>query len=81
LVPAVQVAEIDVVHVELLSVSSLGRVMVSLRREGTEALTVKGFVTIILSKEAESKTSWLLGVYPTVRVTGCIEMLAVPFSI
>ncbi len=63
-----------------VSVSSVGKVIVICRRAGVGALTVKVFVSTIFKREDESNTSWLLGVYATFRLTGCIVTVAAPFS-
>lgn len=51
------VAEIEVKQVVLVSVSSAGRVMVNLRRDGTGAATAKGLLTCMFNTEAESSTN------------------------
>ena len=72
------VAEIEVVQVELVRVSSVGKVIAILSKVGSGALTVNVLVSIMLRTEDESKTSWLFIVYPTLRLIGCIVTLAVP---
>lgn len=53
----VHVAEIEVVQIELVRVSSVGNVIAILSKVGSGALTVKVLVSMMLRTEDDSKTS------------------------
>jgi hypothetical protein len=77
----VHVDEMDVVQIEFVRARSAGRLIVIFSNEGVGGLSEKVLVSTIFNTEEESKTSWLLGVYPTLRAIGDIVTLAVPFYI